>query len=194
MDSPTKRMLTVEGKEPSSFDGDSVDHSIPADLTLQLRNLGPRVRRSVSQGYVVTPHSFTKAHSTNTIFRSERDTLRDVFASSTSGPAPTIPVANKRGRSMAEEAENEEVDSDEATFNNHSTRLAMDLEGAEHRPVKPLRRNRKTMSDSVLAFGGHGAARPPQMPTAVEAEEEDWSAMMQTEESSSATPFQPLDF
>lgn len=144
----------------------------------------------------MTPHSFTKAHSTNTIFRSERDTLRDVFAGSTSTPAPTIPVANKRGRSMAEEAENEEANSDEAPFNTHSTRLAMDLEGhAEHRPVKPLRRNRKTMSDSVLTFGGYGAARPSQMPTAVEAEEEDWSAMMQTEESSSsAAPFQPLDF
>ena len=141
----------------------------------------------------MTPHSFTKAHSTNTIFRSERDTLRDIFANSTPDSAPTIPVANKRGRSMAEEAEDEIADLDEAASNARSTRLAMDLEG-ERRPMKPLRRNRKTMSDSVLTFGGHGAARPPQMPTTAETEEEDWSAMMQTEESSSsATPFQPLN-
>ena len=143
----------------------------------------------------MNPQSFTKAHSTNTIFRSERDTLRDVFANTASVPAPTTPIANKRGRSTAEEAEGEKADLDEATSSIHSTSLAMDLEGLERRPMKPLRRNRKTMSDSVLTFSGHSAAHPPQMPTAAEEEEEDWSAMMQTDESSSsATPFQPLDF
>ncbi|KAF5331519.1 hypothetical protein D9611_007681 [Ephemerocybe angulata] len=196
MDGPTKRFLTEEDRGAADALDASSHSSIPSDIALQLRNVGSRVRRSVSQGYITTPHSFTKHNSTGALWRSESDTLRDVFSNPMPVNTNAGPPMNKRDRTMVDDAAEDAIDLDATRPLDH---VSMDLERSQFnahgvRPMKPLRKNRKAVSDSVLTFGGGSLSRPKDMATTFEVDEEDWSVMQADNADTATTPFQPLEF
>jgi hypothetical protein len=147
--------------------------TIPEDLALQLRNVGSRVRRHVSQGYLQPPsqRAFAKSvssdalfpSSTNApIFRSANETLRDVMSSGIqhAHASPNTPKKRNRASSVDEEIPD--------------TNMVTDETGLGERAVRPLPKGtrQKAKSEPLLAFGG-----PAAPPIAVQ-EEEDWSSYL----------------
>ncbi|KAF7288230.1 C2H2-type domain-containing protein [Mycena chlorophos] len=128
---------------------------VPAELSLQLQNIGRRVRMSVSQGYATQRRSSSvppsPTHST-AIFTSNADVLRDVFGSAApTQPAPESPRKRQR--------ESEEISDSE------DTSMPVDNLGELPRPIKPKpRRLMQTQSLPSNLFGPQSIA-----------EEDDWS-------------------
>lgn len=130
----------------------------------------------------MTPPSFTQHHSTGALWRSEKDTLRDVYANAPPSSSTAEASINKRVHARGEEAEDDENTDITRVMNRSLTTLELAMQPPAHpeRVTKPLKRSwsRKAMSDSALAFGQatHARSNPGDRTTAFEAvEEEDWS-------------------
>ncbi|KAG2013675.1 hypothetical protein CC2G_010559 [Coprinopsis cinerea AmutBmut pab1-1] len=198
MEPENKRLLSIAAHQSLHVDN-SLPSSTPPDLALQLRNLGARVRRNVSQGYIQPPShhsSFSKSASSNSIFRSANDTLRDVYSTaSASMGAKTPDPPRKRDRSCSDQE-----DTDEVAVDNHGHEMKLDAVPnivQSTRIIKPLRASsRKSMSDSVLTFQRSRGPNHPPPSSAAEgiAEEEDWSEMALQDSGGSGTSFQPISF
>ncbi|TFK28753.1 hypothetical protein FA15DRAFT_664797 [Coprinopsis marcescibilis] len=203
MQPESKRMLTAADWDSQAAHDNHLLTSTPPDLALQLRNLGARVRRNVSQGYVLPPSSssFSRSATSDAIFRSANDTLRDVLSTTTASASalgasssPGTPKKRNRAASDSPNPDGISLDGDEMQVDaQRNTPLRPD-----ERPMKPLRRTwtRKSVSDSVLALpsnrdAGTFAALDPASELD---EEEDWSAIPQDSSSSEATvtPLQAL--
>ncbi|KAG8987122.1 hypothetical protein FRB94_002203 [Tulasnella sp. JGI-2019a] len=93
MATPAKRVLTgaVYALNHSVADPSSSSSCIPAELNTQLQNVGMRVRQSVAEGYRTQRHLALKPALTTQddlsveYFRSDVDTLRAVYSSSSRG-------------------------------------------------------------------------------------------------------------
>ncbi|KAJ6485009.1 hypothetical protein C8R47DRAFT_543190 [Mycena vitilis] len=135
--SPAKRFADETRAQASN----ATHASTPADLALQLRSVGSRVRKTVTEGYLHTqlrsaPSSPTKS----AIFTSANDILRDVYAS-----APANPPISPKKRLRAEREEDSDHDSGDSmvvdrtrgddTESDGETVIILDSRGA--RPVKP---------------------------------------------------------
>ncbi|KAH6914921.1 hypothetical protein BKA70DRAFT_1257434 [Coprinopsis sp. MPI-PUGE-AT-0042] len=172
-----KRQLTDSERQAMDAANSSLPQSgVPEDLALKLRNVGSRVRRHVSQGYLQPPsqNAFTKSvssdalfpSSTNTpIFRSANETLRDVMSSGLHHvhAYPNTPRKRNRASSVDEESPD--------------TKMVTDETDLDQRAVKPLPRGtrQKAKSEPLLVFGGSAQVAAPSV--AIQ-EEEDWSSYL----------------
>ncbi|KAJ7276384.1 hypothetical protein B0H12DRAFT_1085077 [Mycena haematopus] len=106
MSSPTKRHRdeTHASRQPC----DATYPSTPVDLALQLRSVGSRVRKNVTEGYNTqsAPSSPIKSAPRAAIFTSSNDILRDVFGSPQS--IPFCPSPKKRAREEDSDHESED--------------------------------------------------------------------------------------
>ncbi|KAJ6539335.1 hypothetical protein B0H19DRAFT_1178493 [Mycena capillaripes] len=162
--SPSKR-LTDERHASRAQASDAIHPSTPADLALQLRSVGSRVRKTVMEGYSTqrsTPTSPTKSPPRAAIFTSANDILRDVFASAPHHP-PISPKKRAReddsdhesGDKMVVDCEAERGDDNES---DGETVIILDSRGA--RPVKP-RPRRPLMQTQSLPSDVFGLSRGP---------------------------------
>ncbi|KAF8195906.1 hypothetical protein K438DRAFT_1826718 [Mycena galopus ATCC 62051] len=137
---------------------DATHPSTPADLALQLRSVGARVRKNVMEGYTRSaPSSPTKSPPRAAIFTSANDILRDVYGSTRSTPFPPSP--KKRAReddSDHESGDNMPVDSEaergDDIESDGETVIILDSRGA--RPVKPRPRRPLMQTQSLPAVFG----------------------------------------
>lgn len=139
------------------------------------------------KGYNTTPSSFAKAQSTNSIFRSMNDTLRDVYSG--------MPVDNtnksitrKRSRSaspLTPPDPNMVLDDNEISLT-EPIQLS--------RPIRPLRTSRhslletRSLPNGPLLFGN--SDHTPDIMTKTIDEEDDWSNRKADEDFEK--PFEPM--
>ncbi|KAF9451712.1 hypothetical protein P691DRAFT_772884 [Macrolepiota fuliginosa MF-IS2] len=176
------------------------------ELTAQLRNVGSRIRKSVTEGYITPPTSraFTKAQSTTTVFSSAKDINRDVFGSPSRRPPvrnnPAHPH-NKRSRSADRGSDTEpgEVQDEEVVSNDQAPANAPDPQRLENRPdriIKPLRKHRGLMETRSLPVGAFRFSNQPPNPITTMAPtieaEEDWS--IQSSNTPDQSMFEPVVF
>ncbi|KAJ7129692.1 hypothetical protein C8R44DRAFT_777412 [Mycena epipterygia] len=187
MSSPTGKRPFTEGAHASAQASDTTHASTPADLALQLRSVGSRVRKNVMEGY--TTHRFASAPPSPTkppppqagIFTPANDILRDVYASSSAPRAPISP------RKRAREDESDQfgsgdnmhmpVGTEEDTESDGETVIILDARAL--RPVKP-RPRRALMQTQSLPNGMFGHPRGPvsdqdMAPVSEHGPEADWS-------------------
>ncbi|KAJ7638800.1 hypothetical protein FB45DRAFT_412599 [Roridomyces roridus] len=189
MSSPTKRPITDETRSTAQA-SDASHASTPADLVAQLRNVGSRVRKNVSEGYnthrgdraTSVPPSPTKPPQAD-IFTSANDVLRRVYGSPNQPRPPISP--NKRRRqddSDHESGDTNSADRKDDTESDGETDIVF-----ENRPVRPRPRRRlmQTQSLPTNLFGDPSKSASHDM----DAEESDWSIAA----SSSQPPaFEPM--
>lgn len=161
----------------------------------------------VTEGYSTTrfgrsPSSPAKLSGTSNpaVFRSANDTLQAVFSSLPSGQSPSI-SPKKRARQEESEYELGEIDENDDTemrSGSDGEYLASIGHDIGHRPVKPLRKPRRSLLETnslptgYFQFSGqHADAQSANMDTMMEEksteEEEDWSTL-----NSSSSQFQPM--
>ncbi|KAH9060888.1 hypothetical protein EDB87DRAFT_511888 [Lactarius vividus] len=191
----SKRVLTQDAHTASNLSfQSSASNIITEDLTAQLQNVGRHIRRSVSAGYATNRFSSASpmqdATSTpineSPIFRSTYDTLQAVYSQFPSPiPAPSD-KKRMRAESSVDEPEEPSGDGDreqddegsDTVMQSASVIGANDL--ALSRPMKPLRRNRRTfgqtMSLPATVFESRVGEETHTMFKADSQEEEDWSA------------------
>ncbi|KAG2042859.1 hypothetical protein BDR03DRAFT_942257 [Suillus americanus] len=142
--SPAKRLLTED--ERVSRIGSEIHRNdvTPSDVTASIRNAAMRVRKNVLEGYRSQPSAPSTPNSSPTKCTSvshveegaypwANDTLREVFASATSGQyTPTTSSPAKRRRSES----SDDISSDSESSDDH-----MDV----GRPMKPLRSSGGTL-------------------------------------------------
>ncbi|KAJ7047384.1 hypothetical protein C8F04DRAFT_1058622 [Mycena alexandri] len=199
MTSPTNDASPA--KRPYASAPDVTPHAAtPADLALQLRNVGSRVRKTVTEGYNTqrsAPSSPTKPPPHAAIFTSANDVLHEIF-----GSAPVHPPISPKKRAREDDSDHESgdnmaVDSEAGRGNDiesdGETVIILDPRGA--RPVKP-RPRRPLMQSQSLPIGVFGLSRGPlsgdniaaSMPEQIP--EADWSA--NHSRTSSQPAFEPM--
>ncbi|KAI9447976.1 hypothetical protein H4582DRAFT_1897535 [Lactarius indigo] len=187
----SKRVLTQDAHTASnlSFQSPASD-LIPEDLNAQLQNVGRRIRRSVSAGYATnrfsSASSMQDATSTpinaSPIFRSSNDTLQAVYSQFSS----PIPAPSDKKRMRAESSVEEpsgDGDREQGDEGSDTVMQSASVIGANDlalsRPMKPLRRNRRTfgqtMSLPASVFESRVGEEDHTMLKADSQEEEDWS-------------------
>ncbi|KAI0304030.1 hypothetical protein BC826DRAFT_207433 [Russula brevipes] len=187
MQRDTKRLLTQDARNArdASFHSPASDLISP-DLNARLQNVASRIRRSVSQGYGVSPSSIQTQGQGSindpVIFRSSNDTLHAVFSQASSS---ALSSSSDRKRLRAESTVDERDDhpdvdtmmQDGVGLQSTSLITANDL--VSSRPIKPLRRTPRlfgqTMSLPAAAFASSGGAEDQTFPDVGLEEEEDWS-------------------
>ncbi|KAF5364289.1 hypothetical protein D9756_000637 [Leucocoprinus leucothites] len=199
MSDSLKRTLT-DDNQASSMQSESFNRTYTSpELIAQLRSVGPRVRKSVTEGYSTPPTSraFTKAQSTTTIFSSAKDINRDVFGSSSNlstGPDPANPH-KKRSRS-ADRGSDTELDQDIDHDMQLSDNAVPDSQLSQNRTgrvIKPLRKHRGMMETRSLPVEAFRFSHQPvnsvtTMAPAAEEAEDDWSQTVNTSNQSTFTP------
>ncbi|KAF8162550.1 hypothetical protein BJ912DRAFT_864654 [Pholiota molesta] len=182
MQEPTKRILT-DDLHNANIASSQPPSSTPDDLLQRLRNAGPRVRKSVTEGYRTTPSSFSKAQSTGSIFQSMNDTMRDVYANSPD-PGLRCNTTRKRTRSSSEimaETIPEAYDISIDPPSSSATCPPPDTAGiTTPRKVKSLRAPSRALLETrslpVGAFAFAGSTQSSSfIPTTDIADEDDWS-------------------
>ncbi|KAF8897521.1 hypothetical protein BD779DRAFT_1667491 [Infundibulicybe gibba] len=103
------------------------------DILLQLQNVGPRVRKSVTEGYAFLPPSqhrspAMRSVSMGTIFRSANDTLHEVFFTSTP-PTTSAASVRKRSHEDPEHSESEGTTTDHEDPKDQLTQLSLSAKG-----------------------------------------------------------------
>lgn len=141
--SPAKRLLTEDERISKIGSEIQRNDATPSDVTASIRNAAMRVRKNVLEGYRTQPSapstpnsSPTKCTSTSRVeeepYLWPNDTLRQVFASATSGKYTPTSSPAKRRRSES----SDDISSDSESSNDH-----MEVE----RPMKPLRKSGGTL-------------------------------------------------
>ncbi|KAG1755704.1 hypothetical protein EDB19DRAFT_1662551 [Suillus lakei] len=131
-----KSCMTLQCIDPSN-------NSTPSDVTASIRNAAMRVRKNVLEGYRTQPSAPSTPNDSRTRYTSAshveekaylwaNDTLREVFASATSGKYTPTSSPAKRRRSES----SDDIASDSESSDGH-----MDVE----RPMKPLRSSGGTL-------------------------------------------------
>ncbi|KAJ3563850.1 hypothetical protein NP233_g8678 [Leucocoprinus birnbaumii] len=168
------------------------------ELIARLRNVGPRVRKSVTEGYITPPTSraFTKAQTTAAIFSSAKDINRDVFGLSDNRSLHADPANThkKRSRSVDRGSDTEpdqDADHDMAISDNAATDTQLE-QNRTGRVIKPLRKHRGMMETRSLPAGAFRFSHQPLNPAttmapAMEAEE-DWSEPVNSSKQSTFAP------
>ncbi|KAG6850040.1 hypothetical protein H0H93_002049 [Arthromyces matolae] len=180
-----KRVLTDELRESLSASNVVPSQSThDDDLAAQLRSIGARVRKNVTEGYRSPPSSFSRSQSTGSIFQSAQDSLaqaKQSCASTNSMPASR----NKRSHPLGESDRG--CESDGAADEDNV--LDMDIvdtaspgtpsiySADSTRPIKPLRRKgmlqTRSLPSNIFALGESHRINDPGMNTVKE--EDDWS-------------------
>ncbi|KAJ7781251.1 hypothetical protein B0H16DRAFT_612688 [Mycena metata] len=153
MTSPTNDASPA--KKPYASAPDVTPHAAtPADLALQLRSVGSRIRKTVTEGYNTqrsAPSSPAKPPPHATIFTSANDVLHDIF-----GSAPAHPPVSPKKRAREDDSDHESADSmavdskagrGNDTESDGETVIILDSKGA--RPVKPRPRRPLMQSQSL---------------------------------------------
>ncbi|KAI0921782.1 hypothetical protein AcW1_004335 [Taiwanofungus camphoratus] len=204
--SPTKRSLTEQLHSSQLAANNPVNNGVDADLSIRLRNMASRVRKSVSEGYTasvpVSPNASprkTRLPFTESLpFRSANDALRDVFLWSKDNPTSPSKPSQKRKRAMSESEEDVLLSDEDVDMRFDLDQAAGIPESCETapldtmlRPMKPLRnpgqRAAVTRSLPASIFRFSGNTGPPNVITSEHAIEEDWS-----QETFAEPPSEPL--
>ncbi|TFK55692.1 hypothetical protein OE88DRAFT_649628 [Heliocybe sulcata] len=192
MSSFSKRPLTETARHDLTSSNAPGNAFLSDDVYARLRNVGSRVRKSVTEGY--NTHRYTGTppddetsnaqtlmrETSGPIFTSSNATLHQVFGGTDGGPA-AVSSCLKRSRSFSEEEhhltdpENGDVD-----MLNESQALDETSTSPSKRIIKPLRRNKgfkqvQSLPEGLLSMGlgsSRGTSAPSQNPAVVE---EDWS-------------------
>ncbi|KAG2077428.1 hypothetical protein BDR04DRAFT_1088423 [Suillus decipiens] len=141
--SPAKRLLTEDDRVSRIGSEIHRNDATPSDVTARIRNAAMRGRKNVLEGYRTQPSAPSTPNSSPTKCTSAshvkeeaypwaNDTLREVFASATSGKYTPTSSPAKRRRSQS---------SDRISSDSESSDDRMDVE----RPMKPLRRSGVTL-------------------------------------------------
>ncbi|KAG0709622.1 hypothetical protein DFH29DRAFT_7043 [Suillus ampliporus] len=133
--SPAKRLLTEDERISMISSEIHRNDATPSDVTANIRNAAMRARKNVLEGYRTQPSVPSTANSSPSKYTSTEekaypranDTLREVFASATSGKYTPTSSPAKRRRSKAND--------DDPASDSDSSIDHMDIE----RPMKPLR-------------------------------------------------------
>lgn len=177
--------LTHGGQPPSSSSSES-------DMSAHLRSVAARVRKNVTEGYVIAP-SFSKSYSTGDIFCSANDTLRDIFPPAASRTTETLVLSKKRARPHSDQS----YDSDQQMAeDDHDVDIALYEEqhpGTLGRPMKPLRRTPRKVMMITRSLPGGSMMEGKATSDAPMDDEEDWSVQdVQPVSSGHTTPFEPV--
>ncbi|KAF8165357.1 hypothetical protein B0H34DRAFT_793754 [Crassisporium funariophilum] len=199
MAAQNKRELTDDVREALvASDEALLSTGTPIDVLYRLRNVGSRVRKSVTEGYISPPSTFARAHTTGSIFCSMNDTLRDVYSNA---PVQQMnePPKRKRARSINDteppSLAQDTMQSDTQISDNIAYPVATENLRVS-RPTKPLRNSQRSMlqtrslPNGSLSFGSTSRDLAIVKPTVQE--EDDWSVEASNEPS--AQPFEPMVF
>ncbi|KAL0949967.1 hypothetical protein HGRIS_009987 [Hohenbuehelia grisea] len=218
-DPASKRVLTDDLYTSSAASSNPLSMYTPPDLAAALRNVGARARKHVTEGYTTERYSasapsrlpLSRATSTGgDIFRSANDTLREVFSGAAAPQIPSHIMAPSKKRSLEEadvgtyEAAIDE-DGDGAMSldpTNDFPTTGLDVGGARNRPMKPLRKPRRTFgkaqslpTDAFMFSGGSmqqsetRSGLAPVTERLPDTDEDDWST---ANIGDSQTPFEPM--
>ncbi|KAK7061712.1 hypothetical protein R3P38DRAFT_671030 [Favolaschia claudopus] len=159
---PSKRVETEASRVQTTIPGLA---STPEDLALQLRSVGSRIRKTVTEGYSV-PSSPSKSQARTTIFTSANDILRDVYGSAS--PAPLPPSPKKRPREEDTDQDNEESMAVDKVESEGEMEIILETRDKSSRPVKPKPKRSLLQTRSLPAVFGSQRGLPSQ-------QEPDWS-------------------
>ncbi|KAE9410483.1 hypothetical protein BT96DRAFT_984014 [Gymnopus androsaceus JB14] len=166
----------------------ALSSTVNPDLTARLRNVGMRTRKSVFEGYAMNPNpqlgiASPRAMSTGSLFQSSRARLE----------TPSVPAASPRKRHRSASPTEEDID----TYNDKDS-MALDARVHPDRPVKPLKKAARALSQSQSLPAG--ALFPSQGQSGFQGdsrklneEEEDWSSDVAFQGPAGSTaPFEPM--